>query len=245
MEKRKVHVYYRVSKGYGQTYQQQIDDITAAYGVDVDLDIYGDTISGWSDKKRPDYDMIVKLVNRGSVKELAVWALDRLGRNAREAVKFLMLCLEKGVRVKVISCGFDFAGPFGLTVATMMFELAQMESDLKSQRIRAKIRHQKSKGEFVPHGRAPHCLSPKIAGKAEEVFTMLRAGKSIRYIADKLEISEHSVMKLSKLRGQCIVTPPMLSKMFPDWWKRPASEYPTFDEVQQRAREMFPGSVVK
>lgn len=237
MTPKKVHLYIRTSTEDRQTTEQQEEGCRNSYPDGTEFDVYTDQLSGWQGK-RPEYELLKKLVQRGSVKELCVYSISRLGRNVQEASQFLTLCNERNVRVKVISENLDFNGPMGFALFTLFAALAQMDSDSKSQRIREKFRHMKEKGTFVGHGRMPHTFAEKVVEKAETVYNLLDGGKTYRQIANILNMSEHTIGKLVKHRGYPLVTAKMFAKMFPDWHKKGKEHYPTLEEVRQRYEEI-------
>lgn len=238
MANHKVHIYIRVSDIDTQTTEQQEEACTRSYPPGIEFEIFTDKLSGWKGQ-RPEYETLRRLIMRGSVKELCVYSVSRLGRNQQEACSLLMECQKRNIKVKVITEGLDFSGPMGYALFALFSALAQMDSDTKSQRIREKFRHQKEQGTFVGHGRMPHTISEKIKEKAEEVYRMMDDGKGYRHINRMLNISEHTIGKLAKLRGDILVTAKMFAKLFPNWHRMGKDAYPTYEEVQKRAKKMF------
>src|SRR4051812_28515644 len=100
----KIDSYCRVSTDDGdQTLEQQQAEITAAYPPGTEFRWYGERISGWQQARRPEYDLLRKNIQKGWVKELAVFSISRLGRNVQEAARLLDQCQQLGVRVKVLN----------------------------------------------------------------------------------------------------------------------------------------------
>lgn len=217
-----VHAYIRVSRD-GQTTAQQKLAITNAYPPGTEFEWWEETSSAWEDK-RLEYYTLVRLMERGSVKELCSCSIDRLGRNTRTAFHFITICRDRNIKLKILSQGFDFSGPFGLTLYMLFSEIAQMESDNKSDRIRRKFAQQKQDGTFCAHGTPPGTVSVKLKAKAEEVYRMLDDKKSYRYIADMLHLSVNSIEKLAHMRGQTLMTRAEFAKKYPGWHRMTPEE---------------------
>jgi len=218
----KVHCYVRVSTDQ-QTLEQQREAITAAYPAGTELVWLEEKASGW-DGPRPEYELLKKLIGKGWVKELCVVSVSRLGRNTREALVFVGLCQDRNIRLRVLSEGLDFSGPMGLALFALFSALAQMESDNKSLRTRAKLAWKRENEGWQCHGSPPDCVAEKVKQRADEIYVMIDAGKSQSYIASMLNLSEHTVGKVVKLRGQPLLTRKEYAYCFPDWSKYPPGE---------------------
>ena len=78
-----IAIYMRVSKGRGQDTASQEPDLrrwAEAQGEPVQFFTAGKTM------ERPGFTKMMKLVNEGRIKTIAVWRLDRLGRTAKGLV---------------------------------------------------------------------------------------------------------------------------------------------------------------
>ena len=214
----KVHAYIRVSRD-SQTVDQQKKAIQDSYPADTDFVWHEETASGW-EGTRWEYEVLKKNIFKGWVKEVVVFSVSRLGRNVQEAAIFLSLCQNKNVRVKCLSENLDFSGPLGFALYALFAALAQMDSDTKSQRTKAKFDLYKEKDpEWQMHGSPPGCVSERTKMKAPEVYAMLDAGKSQKYIARMLVLTEHTVTKLVRLRGQELLTRKEYAERNPEWVK--------------------------
>lgn len=220
-----VSAYIRTSTE-DQTTQQQKDAILAAYNDDTHIIFYEEQLSGWKEQKRPKFDLLRKNIEHGQVKEVVVYSVSRLGRSVRDAFYFADLCDRKGVRLKVLCENLDFSGPLGKVLLLLFSALAEMDSDVKSQRIRDKFRLQKKEGKFIAHGCPPGTISEKLKRVAPEVYLMHDNGRPNKYIARTLGITERSVMKLLAWRGKELLTRAEYAKRFPDWHRLPREQRP-------------------
>lgn len=221
----RIHAYVRTSHSKDQTTQQQKDAIVASLPADAQVEFFEEQLSGWKGK-RPEYDLLKKLIARGSVKELVVFSISRLGRNVQEAAALMTLCQQRNVRVRVLCENLDFSGPFGFALYTLFAALAQMDSDMKSMHTRAALDMKKEKEGWQCHGSPPDCVARKVKEAAEEVYTMVDAGKSQRYVAKTLHLMEHTVTKIVRLRGKEMLTREEYAARFPGWHLMPREEMP-------------------
>lgn len=86
-------------------------------------------------------------VRRGRVTEWAATELARLGRGGvMQVAPFLAECVERGVRVVLTRSGLDYGTPYGRLVANILLEVAAMERELITERVRAGVRRAQSEG---------------------------------------------------------------------------------------------------
>ena len=151
--------YMRVSKTDGsQTTDLQHDALLAA-GVAVNH-IYEDRASGKLDA-RPGLDAALKSLREGDT--LAVWKLDRLGRDLRHLVNTVHDLAKRGVGFKVLSghgASIDTTTPAGKLVFGIFAALAEFERELISERTKAGLASARARGRS---GGAPYKMTvPKL-----------------------------------------------------------------------------------
>lgn len=152
--------YTRVSRdrtGAGLAKTRQHDEIgtaSTAAGAPVSATYSDNDISAYSGKPRPGYLQLLADIAAGSVRVLWVWHTDRLHRSNRELEEFITIIetAERvhGIRVEirsVIGSVLDLNTATGRAHARFLGTVATLESDLKSERIRAKMRQKRDKGE--------------------------------------------------------------------------------------------------
>lgn len=239
MGNKKVAIYARCSTEEQNTIEIQIDACKGMYPAETEFDIYSEKESGWKGN-RPEYELVKRMILSGRIKELCVYSISRLGRNQREVIQTMWTCQDRGVRVRVVLENMDFCGPMGMGMLSMLAAFAQIESDMKSERIKAVFREKKRKGTFIGHGKMPHTFSEKVVEKADTVYNLLDQKKGYRQIAGILNVSEHTIGKLVKHRGHPLVTAKIFAQLFPDWHKKGKDHYPTLEQVRERYHEVFP-----
>lgn len=136
--------YARVSTR-GQSDDRQIQDLIAA-GVrrhDVHTD-YG--VSG-SEGERPGLTRVLDALYPGDT--LVVTTLDRLGRSVTNMLELATRLRARGVNLRVLNLGggsVDTTTPIGSMVFTIMAALAQMELDIKRERIQDSVAKRRAVG---------------------------------------------------------------------------------------------------
>lgn len=137
--------YMRVSKADGsQTTNLQLDALKA-HGVQEEY-IYEDHASGRNDK-RPGLEACLKSLREHDV--LVVWKLDRLGRNLSHLVKTITDLTQRKIGFRILSgqgAQIDTTTAAGRLTFGIFASLAEFESDLISERIKAGLAAARARG---------------------------------------------------------------------------------------------------
>ena len=148
--------YVRVSKADGsQVHDLQRDALTAA-GVDEDR-IYADAASGRRDD-RPGLAACLKALRAGDT--LAVWRLDRLGRDLKHLVTLVDDLTKRGVGLRILAgagASIDTTTANGRLVFGIFAALAEFERELIAERTRAGLAAARARGR---HGGRPYKMTP-------------------------------------------------------------------------------------
>jgi site-specific DNA recombinase len=94
-----------------------------------------DIESGRSDSRKS-FNEILKLVEKGKVRELIITRVDRLGRSMITMGQTLKLFEDHKVTLRILDAPVDASSPFGWFSISQMSGLAEFESRLLSQRTR-------------------------------------------------------------------------------------------------------------
>src|SRR4051794_7187885 len=122
--------YARVSTT-DQTPQLQLDALQQAGATRIFTD-HG--VSG-SKASRLQLDAALDHLREGDV--LAVWKLDRLGRNTQHVLAVVDKLTSRGVGFRSLTEGLHTDGPMGKAMLTIMAAFAQLERDTMIERTRA------------------------------------------------------------------------------------------------------------
>lgn len=178
-----------------------------------DDNIFVDHASGRS-MKRPQLDLALKLMTGRPGWTLVVYKLDRLGRNLKGILELLERFDREGWNLVSLTEQIDTRTPMGKFVFGIMAMVAQLESDLISERTKDGIANRAAQG--YPVGR-----SPKLSRKQFE--------KLDRAIVEE---KDATIAQLAKRFRIAEVT---LRKWFPDWRNKTPEQRAAF-----RATKPFP-----
>lgn len=131
------------------------------------IKIYADEgISGRSMKKRAGLKKVLKILQPGET--LVVYSFSRLSRSVKDFLSIVSFLSEKKCELAVVKEQFDTTTPHGRFTAIMFAGLAQLESDLTSERVKDAMAVKKENGEAC--GRPPYGW--KSAGEKGSGFIM-------------------------------------------------------------------------
>lgn len=136
--------YARVSTRDQSTGRQQIDLL--AVGVRHD-DLYVDHGVSGARASRPEFDRALKALIDGDT--LVITTLDRLGRSTQNMLDLAEELRGRGVGLRVLNLGggdVDTGTPMGSMMFTVMAALAQMEHEIKRERITDSIAKRRAAG---------------------------------------------------------------------------------------------------
>lgn len=133
--------YARVSTE-DQSLDLQIDALVAA-GVPREY-IFTEKQSGRTMERRALMNMI-DLMNPGDC--LVVWKLDRLGRSALGVAQVVAALNEQNKHFRTLDWDIDTTHPFGKMIFQIMAAMAELESNLISERTKAGIAAAKARGK--------------------------------------------------------------------------------------------------
>jgi DNA invertase Pin-like site-specific DNA recombinase len=148
--------YMRVSKADGSQAVDLQRDALAAAGVDP-AHIYEDRASGRRED-RPGLAACLKALRPGDA--LAVWKLDRLGRDLRHLINTVHDLTARGVGLKVLTghgAAIDTASASGKLVFGIFAALAEFERELISERTVAGLASARARGRS---GGRPFKMTP-------------------------------------------------------------------------------------
>lgn len=142
--------------------------------------------------KRPAFDRLQKAIFDGAITTVVVWKLDRISRGQRDGVNLLADWCERGVRVVAVTQQIDLSGPVGRMVASVLFGLAEIETEYRRERQAAGIAEAKKRGVYRGRKRgtteAPSRRARELRGRGftvQEIATALGVSRrtAFRYLA--------------------------------------------------------------
>lgn len=137
--------YARVSTRQQSTDRQETDLLGA--GVRRD-DLYVDHGVSGARASRPEFDRALEALVEGDT--LVITTLDRLGRSTQNMLAFANELRDRGAGLRVLNLGggdVDTTTPMGSMLFTIMAALAQMEHEIKSERVTDSISKRRAAGK--------------------------------------------------------------------------------------------------
>ena len=185
--------YARVSTR-GQDFDRQQADLLAA-GVRRD-DLYTDHGVSGARASRPEFDRAVAALHAGDT--LVITTLDRLGRSTANMLELADRIRGLGVSLKVLNLGgdaVDTSTPIGSMLFTVMAALAQMELDIKRERINDSVSKRRAAGLDLGGRREKFTRS-----QLEKARKLIDAGEPATHVARDLGMSRATLYRrLSQL----------------------------------------------
>jgi DNA invertase Pin-like site-specific DNA recombinase len=174
--------YARVSTT-DQNPQLQLDALREA-GASRTFTDHG--VSG-STASRPELEACLDHLREGDI--LAVWKLDRLGRNTQHVLAVVDMLTSRRIGFRSLTEGLHTDGPMGKAMLTIMAAFAQLERDTMIERTRAGLAAAAANGR---KGGRPRKIDDADAAKARK---LREKGITATDIAKMLGVSRATVYR--------------------------------------------------
>ena len=182
--KKRVAIYARVSTlEKGQDPETQLRQLRE-YLARRDFELAGEFVDYASGKteNREQYKTMLDLVRKRQIDVVLVWRYDRFARSTQALVNALNEFRSLGVDFISYQENIDTTTPQGELVFSIMASLAQFESALISQRVKAGMARAKSEGKRVSR-------PPLSDAKQKRIQDLYKDKVSIKQISKQLGIS--------------------------------------------------------
>lgn len=187
----------------------------ALKGFEV-IEVFSEKISGFSVSidKRPILQKALQYVQEKKIECIMVSEVSRLGRNTHEVLGLIEGLKNEDVAIYVHNIGATInkkdssSEIFTKLIVTIMADLARLESEQMSYRIKSGIRSRKAKG--LTTGRKVGSKEPveKFLSKHQDVIKYLSKGYSSREIQKLCKCSPNTIKKIKdNLNNQNIKQP--------------------------------------
>jgi DNA invertase Pin-like site-specific DNA recombinase len=187
--------YARVSTKRQDTDRQLADLVVA--GVRRD-DLYVDKGVSGARASRPEFDRAIDALEEGDT--LVITTLDRLGRSTQNMLAFAEKLRDRGAGLRVLNLGggdVDTRTPMGAMVFTVMSALAQMELDIKRERIGDSVTKRRAASKDLG-GRRIKFTDSQIRGAAH----LLEQNEPAAQVAKELGMSRATLYRRIRVLEQ-------------------------------------------
>jgi len=184
--------YARVSTRQQSTDRQETDLLAA--GVRRD-DLYLDQGISGAQASRPQFDAALAALHEGDT--LVITTLDRLGRSTQNLLAFAEELRARGAGLRVLNLGggdVDTSTPMGSMLFTIMAALAQMELEIKRERVVDSINKRRDAGENLG-GRRQRITDSQI----RSALLLVQGGEPTAQVARDLGMSRATFYRRSRV----------------------------------------------
>ena len=155
---------------------------------------------------RPGWAKLEAAIRLGKVSAVVVWRLDRLGRTASGLTALFDDLRERKVNLVSMKEGLDLATPAGRLMANMLASVAQYETEVRGERVRAGQQVAKANGKRWG-GSQPGTRKKVTTTQEKAIHQMKAGGESIASISRALSLSRptiYSVLEKMSPAGQIL-----------------------------------------
>jgi DNA invertase Pin-like site-specific DNA recombinase len=186
--KKRVSIYVRVSTK-DQSVEMQTNDLerySKERGFNV-FKIYKDNGVSGTKELRPALNSLMDDANKRKFDVVLVWRFDRFARSTKHLISALYEFRNLGIDFISYQENIDTSSPLGQAIFTIISAMATLERDIIAERVRGGLRKAKANGKKL--GR------PKNEVDTDKVIEYRKQNKSIRQIANELNLSKGAVQR--------------------------------------------------
>jgi len=188
-----VVIYGRVSTN-NQSVSNQVHDLKEVCernGWTIVDEYIDEGISGTHGRdKRPEFDRLLKDVNRKKFDGIVVWDISRLGRSLQHLVSFLNDVMSKDIDLYIHKQGIDTSTPTGKMMFGFISVMSEYERTLIVERVKSGLETAKRKGKKL--GRPTNVND----GTRNVVIELRKSGMSLNKICKTVGIGSGTVYRL-------------------------------------------------
>ena len=191
-------VYARVSTSQQTTRSQtpDLDRWLAAQDPETlgKVGWYHDTATG-RNMDRPGWQRLQRAIDAGQIKQLVVWRLDRLGRNASGLCKLFEDLQAKKVRLISLKDSVDLETPAGRLIANVLASVSAYETELRGERVKAGQAAARAAGKKWGGSKKGRRL--KVTDEqVKAIIAMKNAGEKVAGIARTVSLSRLTIYRV-------------------------------------------------
>jgi len=192
-------VYIRVSSAQQDTKSQEPDLKRFVGGQDTPVVWYSDKFTGKT-MDRPGWNKLTRAIEAGEVSRVVVWRLDRLGRTAKGLTALFTDLTERSVNLVSMKDSIDLETASGRLMANVLASVAQYETEVRAERVRAGQAVAKASGKSWGGSKAGRMLSVTV-DQVETIHKLKAEGKSVASISRSVSLSRPTIYHYLKSVG--------------------------------------------
>ena len=201
--KTKSIIYSRISStSNNQQHDRQINDLKALDDYRV-VKTFKETISAFTRpiEERIELHRAIKYALKNNINVILIHEISRLGIKTNEILDLLDNLKKKGIKIYVRSLNLLINDDKGnhivnnIVIKTML-DIANMESEQLSYRIKSGLQERKRKGLAIGRQYETTESTDKFLNKHKKIIKYLNNGESIRWISNQLSVSPTTVQKV-------------------------------------------------
>jgi DNA invertase Pin-like site-specific DNA recombinase len=196
MRDQHIAVYVRVSTNQQTTKSQEpdLERWLRAYGDDLPVKWYRDRFTGKT-MDRPGWRRLETAIHAGAVAKLVVWRLDRLGRTAKGLTSLFNDLVERKLPLVSIKDNVDLSTSAGRMLANVLASVAQYETELRGERVRAGQAAARARGGKWG-GSTKGRLLTTTQQQVDTVTKLASEGRPKTYIAKATGLSRPTIYRI-------------------------------------------------
>ncbi|WP_421878789.1 recombinase family protein [Marinoscillum sp.] len=201
-------IYTRVSTK-DQSTLRQVNDMKSLKGFEV-IKVFSEKTSGFSVSlnERPILQKALAYIKSNGVECIMVSEVSRLGRNTHEVLGLIEELKQQSVAIYIHNLGTTInksdssSEIFTKLIVTIMADLARLESEQMSYRIKSGIRSRKAKGLTTGRKIGSRESVDKFISKHTDIQKYLSKGYSSREIQKLCKCSPNTIKKVKDLQDE-------------------------------------------
>lgn len=197
-------LYTRVSTR-DQSTLRQINEMKSLDGFEV-TKVFSERVSGFSVpiNERPILQQALTFLKQNDIRCLMVSEVSRLGRNTHEVLSLIEELKLEGVAIYIHNIGATIneadsaSDMFTKLIVTIMADLARLESEQMSYRIKSGIKSRKQRGLSTGRKQGSIESTDKFLSKHQDIVKYLKKGYSSREIQKLCNCSPNTIIKVKE-----------------------------------------------
>lgn len=185
---KRVALYARVSTlDKGQDPETQLVQLRQ-YAQNRNFEVIGEFVdyASGTTQDRVQYKLMMEAAKKRAIDVVLVWRYDRFARSTQALVNALKEFQSLGIDFISYQENIDTTSPTGELVFHVMASLAQFESSLISQRVKAGMERARAQGKHIARPRLP-------IDQQQKIFELQKKGLSMNKISKQLGIAYGTV----------------------------------------------------